>query len=36
MKNMIFYDFIAFVKDFVGVQFLFLNSFHRSRKHRKI
>jgi len=30
MENMTFYDFVTFVIDFVGVQFLFQNLFHNS------
>jgi len=32
---MTFYDFITFDVNFVGVRFLFLNSFHSFLKHRK-
>ena len=35
MEDMTFYDFITFVIDFVGVRFLFQNSFHSFLKHRK-
>jgi len=35
MKSMTFYDIITFVIDFVGVRFLFQNSFHSFLKHRK-
>jgi len=35
MENMTFYDFVTFVIDFVGVQFLFQNLFHNFLKHRE-
>jgi len=35
MENMTFYDFITYVIDFIGVRFLFQNSFNSFLKHRK-
>jgi len=35
MENITFYDFITFVIDFVGMEFLFKKSFHSCLKHRQ-